>query len=100
MRLIPQHYYVYIVSNYSRTVYHTSSSDNMRLLVYKFKRSIYNSAYERGQKTNQLMFYERFNTRKEAEERVKEIRNWDREKKEKLIKKINPQLLCINRVII
>ena len=44
---------------------------------------------QKSKRPVKLKYYERFNTRKEAAKREKEIKGWRREKKEKLINSLH-----------
>lgn len=81
-------YYVYIMSNRSRTLY-TGVTGNLERRVWQHKQgrgSIFTTRY----KVKQLVYYESCLEILEALSREKQIKGWVREKKINLIESINP----------
>lgn len=82
-------YYVYIITNKTKSVLYTGITSNLdgRALQHKTKQvKGFTSKYN----VNQLVYYEEYNDVYEAIQREKQIKGWTREKKEKLIHTMNP----------
>ncbi len=81
-------YYVYIMTNRTRTLY-TGVTNNLERRVYEHKHKIipgFTSKYN----INQLVYYEETNSIHVAIEREKEIKSWLRRRKIELIESKNP----------
>jgi putative endonuclease len=81
-------YYVYIMTNNSRTLYTGVTGDlESRVFQHKFEQgSVFTSKY----KINQLVYYESFTDVLDAIAREKQIKGWVRAKKITLIESTNP----------
>jgi putative endonuclease len=88
-------YYVYILTNYTRTVVYTGVTNDLprRLLDHIEER---NHGFSWKYKCKYLIYYERFQYIKDAIAREKEIKKWRREKKDNLINKFNPERKSLN----
>ena len=82
-------YYVYIMTNHSRTLY-TGMTNNLERRVQEHKIGL-GSEFTSKYKITQLVYYESTNDVRVAIEREKEIKNWLRAKKVTLIEAKNPQ---------
>ena len=93
-------FFVYIVTNPGRTVLYTGMTNDLEARVIEHYR-------ERGrQKTfagryfcYNLIYYERHHTPGSAIDREKEIKDWNRKKKEDLINSFNPEWKFLNEEI-
>jgi putative endonuclease len=84
----PKYYYVYIMSNRSKTLY-TGVTNSIRRRVWQHKcqeGSEFTSQY----KCDRLVYYERFVDVYHAIAREKQIKGWLRIKKMSLIVSVNP----------
>lgn len=84
-----QDYYVYILTNNSKTLY-TGFTNDLRRRVSEHKRKIvpgFTSRYN----INKLIYFEYFSERKLAMEREKQIKGLLRSKKIDLINTMNPE---------
>lgn len=84
----PRQYYVYIMTNRSRTLY-TGMTNNLERRVYDHKNKItpgFTSKYN----IDRLVYYEATNDVHVAIEREKQIKGWLRAKKITLIESVNP----------
>lgn len=92
-------YFVYLLTNYNKTVLYTGVTNNLsrRLVEHFFENqnplsnkftAAYNAFY--------LVYFEEFKYINDAIAREKEIKKWRREKKENLIKTINPEWKFLN----
>ena len=80
-------YYIYILSNRSKTLY-TGITNNLkrRLLEHRAGQVCFTSKY----KIDKLVYAEEFNDPRNAIIREKQIKGWLRKKKVALIESINP----------
>ena len=84
-----KYYYVYIMTNKSRTLY-TGVTNNLERRVYEHKSKLvpgFTSKYN----ITQLVYFEETNDVQVALAREKQIKGWLRSKKIALIDSINPQ---------
>ncbi len=82
-------YYVYIMSNKSRTLY-TGVTNNLERRVYEHKQKIVPSFTSKYNITN-LVYFELTSDVYSAIDREKQIKGWLRRKKIALIELVNPQ---------
>jgi len=82
-------YYVYIMTNKSKTLY-TGATNNLIRRVFEHKNKLipgFTSKYN----ITKLVYYEEFNEIKDAISREKQIKGWIRRKKIELIERMNPE---------
>lgn len=91
-------YYIYIITNKSKTVFYTGVTNNLRIRLSQHKEKITSNSKNFTSKYNVefLLYYEKFTWIQEAIIREKEIKGWTRDKKLELIKTINPDLDFLN----
>lgn len=84
-------YYLYIVTNSEKDVLYTGVTNNLlrRLLEHRENRGN-ESTFAGKYYCNKLVYYEHFVQVEHAIAREKQIKNWRREKKVKLIESMNP----------
>ena len=83
-----KHFYVYIMTNKSKTLY-TGVTNDLQRRVYEHKTKAVTGFTQRYNVT-QLVYYEIFKHVQVAISREKQIKTWRREKKVKLIEGMNP----------
>ena len=81
-------YYIYILTNYSKTLY-TGMTNNLSRRIYEHKNKIIKGFTSRY-KLNKLVYFEITNEVQTAILREKQIKGWLRKKKIDLIEKENP----------
>ena len=81
-------YYVYIMSNHSKTLY-TGVTNNLERRVYEHKHKLIEGFTSKYNITN-LVYYESTNDIRVAISREKQIKGWLRSKKVALIESVNP----------
>lgn len=93
-------YYIYIITNKSKTVLYTGVTNNLKIRLNQHKENITNGNKSFASKYNVefLLYYEKFTWIQEAINREKEIKGWSRNKKLELIKTINPDLDFLNYI--
>ncbi|HET56478.1 MAG TPA: GIY-YIG nuclease family protein [Ignavibacteria bacterium] len=82
-------YYVYIMTNKSRTLY-TGVTNDLNRRVYEHKNKLikgFTSKYN----ITKLVYYEEYNDINDAIRREKQIKGWSRKKKIELIESVNPE---------
>ena len=91
-------YYIYIITNKSKTVFYTGVTNNLRIRLSQHTENKTNGNKTFASKYNvtYLLYYEKFTWIQEAIAREKEVKDWRREKKIELIKTINPNLDFLN----
>jgi putative endonuclease len=93
-------YYVYIVTNYSKTVLYIGVTNDLSRRLYEHKEGIGTSKNFTGKyHCHYLVYYEHFININHAIEREKELKKWRREKKDALIKTQNPEWRFLNSEI-
>src|SRR4030066_811778 len=91
---IMNQYYVYIMTNKSKTLY-TGITNNLQRRVYEHKQKLipgFTSKYN----INQLVYYEITSDINVALSREKQIKGWLRSKKIALIESVNPEWRDLN----
>lgn len=84
-------YYVYILANYSRTTLYCGITNNLKRRVWEHKHDLVKGFSQKYQIHN-LVYYEIFDNPENAIEREKQIKNYSRLKKEKVILEFNPKI--------
>jgi putative endonuclease len=82
--------YVYIIGNWTGDVVYTGVTSNLEKRMYQHKNGSL-KGFSSKYKTSKLLWYEQFDEIESAIKREKEIKAWRREKKNKLIIKMNPE---------
>jgi putative endonuclease len=81
-------YYVYIMTNKSRTLY-TAVTNNLERRVYEHKQKLV-PGFTTKYNISQLIYFEATHDIRAAIEREKQIKGWLRSKKVALIESVNP----------
>ena len=89
-------FYVYILTNRSKTVLYTGVTNNLKLRLYQHENKLNPNSFTSRYNTHFLIYYEKFGWIQQAIEREKEIKNLSREKKLNLIREFNPDLEFLN----
>ena len=82
-------FYVYMVSNRSRSVLYTCVTTSLERRVW-FHANANPKSFVNRYRCDRLVYYESFNTARDAIAREKEIKGWRREKKNDLVRTLNP----------
>jgi len=83
-----KHYYVYIMTNHTKTLY-TGITNNLARRVSEHRQGI-GSIFTKKYKITQLVYYEVYENIWDAIAREKQIKSWRRAKKVTLIETTNP----------
>ena len=81
--------YIYIMTNYQKTVLYTGITNNLEKRVFEHKNHLKGKFTDRYN-CEILVYYEETNDIEVALNREKQIKGWTRAKKENLINSINP----------
>jgi putative endonuclease len=82
-------FYIYMVCNRSRTVLYTGVTNELEARLW-FHRNENPKSFVRRYRCDRLVYYESFRTAADAIAREKEIKGWRREKKNDLVRTLNP----------
>ena len=83
--------YVYIMTNKHRTILYIGVSNDLVRRVYEHKKHIIKNSFTDRYNLEYCIYYEEFTYFDLAIKREKELKKWNRQKKEELINGINPQ---------
>jgi putative endonuclease len=83
--------FVYILTNKTRSVLYTGVTSDLMYRVYRHRIGL-GSKFTRKYNIRFPVYYETFNSIQRAIEREKQLKNWKREWKLELIRKVNPKL--------
>ena len=84
-------YYVYILTNFNRSVLYIGVTNDIHLRVLQHKTGE-GSAFTFKYKCHYLLYFEEYFQIDEAIAREKQLKNWQRKWKDELIRKENPHL--------
>jgi len=97
MFLSTKQYYVYILTNYKKTVLYTGVTNNLEQRIIEHYLDKGNTKTSTGKYAAfYLLYHECTKYINNAIAREKEIKGWDRKKKEELINSFNPQWKFLN----
>jgi len=94
-----RNYYVYMISNFRRTVLYTGVTNNLVRRIYEHKNNLADG-FSKEYFLHDLLYYEIFEDPTSAIEREKQIKGYSRKKKDKLIMRFNPKLKDLYEEII
>ena len=82
-------YYVYIITNKYNTTVYVGVTNNLVRRIYEHKMKLV-EGFSKKYNLNKLIYYEQTNDIEVAIAREKQLKNYSRAKKEKLIYEFNP----------
>jgi putative endonuclease len=83
-------YYVYMMTNRSRVVLYPGVTNSLERRLW-FHRSVSPRNFTKKYRVDRLVYYETFRNPRDTISREKEIKGWRREKKNDLVRKLNPK---------
>ena len=92
-------YFVYVLGNFKRTVLYIGVTGNLIRRVWEHKNDIV-AGFSQKYRVHDLLYYEVFPNPTLAIEREKQLKRWNREKKNNLIVTFNPTLIDLYSTII
>ena len=84
-------YYVYILASKDNKVIYTGVTNDLRRRVYTHKNCLDKKSFTARYHVEKLVYYEYTTDVLSAIEREKQIKGWNRKRKDKLIASKNPQ---------
>jgi len=98
MKTIGTHnYYVYILTNFHKTVLYTGVTNDLKVRLYHHINSdLINNSFTKRYNCFYLVFYETYSDINLAISREKQIKGWNRNKKIELISNFNPTWKFLN----
>ena len=91
-------YYVYILTNFTKTVKYIGVTNNLSRRFYEHKNGLI-EGFTKKYQIKYLIHFESYTDIKEAIEREKQIKSWSRKRKEQLINKTNPNWEDLGNII-
>ena len=82
-------YYVYLLTNWNNKVMYVGVTNNLQRRVFEHKNKLVKGFTEKY-KVDKLVYFEETNDVNSALSREKEIKKWRREKKNDLVRRVNP----------
>ena len=82
-------YYVYILSNWNNHVLYIGVTNNLMRRLYEHKNDFV-EGFTKKYRVHKLVYYEEYSDVKDAIQREKQLKKWNRIKKENLIQQLNP----------
>ncbi len=89
-------YFVYILTNYNKTVLYVGVTNNLEIRIAQHKEGNNANAFTKRYRCFYLVHYERFQYINDAIDREKEIKGWSRAKKNRLIEAENRDWRFLN----
>ena len=83
-------YYVYILSNKLNTTIYIGITNNLLRRVYEHKNHLDDKSFTAKYNINKLVYYEYTGDVQAALEREKQLKSWNRARKNKLVETMNP----------
>ena len=83
-------YYVYILTNTHKTVLYTGVTNDLIRRVFEHKNHLDKGSFTARYNVEYLVYYEETSDVEAAIEREKQIKGWNRKRKNKLIESKNP----------
>ncbi len=84
-------YYVYILANSNNNVIYTGITNNLPRRVYEHKHHLIKDSFTARYNVDKLVYYEATESVYAAISREKQIKGWNRKRKNQLIETMNPQ---------
>ena len=83
-------YYVYILATKDNKAIYTGITNNLQKRVYEHKNSLDKTSFTSRYHVNKLVYFEYTGDVRAAIEREKQIKSWNRARKNRLIASMNP----------
>ena len=84
-------YFIYILTNTNRTVLYVGVTNDLCRRIYEHKNHRIKNSFTERYNLEYCIYFEEYNDINIAINREKEIKKWNRKKKEELINKVNPE---------
>ena len=83
-------YYVYILSNYTNSTVYTGVTNNLVRRGYEHKHNADAKSFTARYHIHKLVYYEVATNADAAIQREKQIKSWNRARKNKIVEEMNP----------
>ena len=83
-------YYIYMMTNKYNNVIYTGVTNDLIRRVYEHKNHLIKDSFTARYNISKLVFFEEIENIQTAIEREKQIKSWNRKRKEELIQSQNP----------
>ncbi len=83
-------WYVYIITNFTNSVFYTGITIDLERRVYEYKQGFIKNSFSSRYRLYKLIWFEELNSPAEAIQAEKKVKDFRREKKIALIKSLNP----------
>ena len=93
-------YYVYIMTNTHKTVLYTGITNDLIRRVYEHKHHLDKKSFTAQYNVENLVYYEVTTNPEAAIAREKQIKGWNRARKDKLIESKNPSWIDLYETIV
>ena len=93
-------YYVYILTNRHKTVLYVGVTNDLVRRVYEHKIHLDKKSFTAQYNVENLVFYEATSNVESAIRREKQIKSWNRRRKDALVESMNPQWLDLYALIL
>ena len=93
-------YYVYILTNSHNTILYIGVTNDLRKRVYEHKNHLDKGSFTAQYNIEKLVYFEVSSDVKAAIEREKQLKGWNRKRKNKLIESKNPNWDDLYHVIL
>ena len=80
---------IYIMTNYQRTTLYIGVTSDLRSRIYEHREKVYPKSFTAKYNLTICVYYEVYSTIEEAIDREKQLKKWNRAKKDTLIDKFN-----------
>ena len=84
-------YFVYMLANVTGTVVYTGVTNDVVRRVYEHKYNIDPNSFTAKYSVHKLVYFESTPSRYEAITREKQIKSWNRKRKNELVESMNPK---------
>ena len=84
-------YYVYMMTNKYNNVLYTGFTNNLIRRIYVHKKHMDPKSFTTRYRVEKLVYYESTTDVRSAIEREKQIKSWNRTRKNQLVESMNPQ---------
>ena len=93
-------YYVYMMTNKNNRVLYTGVTGNLVKRAYEHRAHLDPDSFTAKYKVTKLVYFEATSDVKSAIEREKQIKTWNRERKNKLVESMNPEWVDLYHSIV
>ena len=93
-------YYVYILSNITNTTIYTGVTNDLVRRVYEHKHNFDKDSFPTKYSVHKLVYFESTPSRYAAISREKQIKSWNRRRKNQLVESMNPEWIDLYNSIL